>query len=78
MTRASGGVPKRMQTSNDYPVSVSGLTKSWRWTSICGWSRTGCKISGAMCERPQPSVALTRSRPRGEATAAPPAQPAAC
>ena len=67
ITRASGGAPKRMQTSKASSVSGGGLTDSCSCTSTCGCLRTKREISGATWLRPKPSVAFTRSRPLGVA-----------
>ena len=50
-------------------VSGGGLTVSCSCTCTWGWSLAKLVISGAMWLRPKPSVALTRNRPLGAATA---------
>jgi hypothetical protein len=64
-TRASGGSPKRTQTSNASCVSGGGLADSCSCTCTPGCARTKLDTSGATCMRPKPSVAFTRSRPAG-------------
>jgi hypothetical protein len=71
ITRASGGAPKRMQTSKASSVSGGGLTESCSCTSTSGCLRANFEISGATWLRPKPSVAFTRKRPRGSAFASP-------
>jgi hypothetical protein len=65
-TRASGGGPKRMQTSNASSVSGGGSAVSCSCTSTCGYAcGHEARHHGATWLRPKPRVAFTRSRPAG-------------